>query len=120
VNICSGFVAEGGIGPVDPGPAQGYPPTAAQMAQPGNILFASDQQLNGSSAPVANTLYMIYVPAPYFDIIWPPNSAITLRVSSGASASGGVLYCSLIYKVYDIHPYQPNGGNPFVANATIL
>jgi hypothetical protein len=120
LNICSGFAGEGGVGPIDPGPAQGYPPTAAQMAQPGNILFSSDVGINGTSAPVVNTVYTIYAVNGLWDIIWPPNSAITLRVSTGAAANASVLVVSLLYKVIDIHPYQPNGAIPFAPLATIL
>lgn len=120
VNLCSGVAAQGGVGPTDPLLIGGVPPTAAQMAQSGNILFATDQQLNGASAPVVNTCYVVYPINGLWDIIWPDASLLTLRVSAGAAAASGILKAIAWAVAYDTNPTLPNQANPFQPNATQL
>ena len=133
VNLCAGTAAEGGLGPTDPlflepnngvpGGAVvqgGYPPLASQMMQNGNILWAADQQLNGASAPVANTVYNLYPVADMWDAIWPNTLPFTLRVSAGAAAANGTLKAIAYIALVDIHPDMPNAFNPFAPSAAIL
>jgi len=119
VNLCCGTAAEGGLGPTDPLFTTGYPPTAAQMMGNGNILWATDQQLNGTSAPVAGTVYNLYPVSDMWDAIWPNNLALTLRVSTGA-AQTGTLQATAFVSLVDIHPDMPNAFNPFAPTNAIL
>ncbi len=120
VNIVAGTGAETGLGPTDPLLTSGYPPTAAQMMANGNALWASDQALNGTSAPVANAVYNLYPVADAWDCIFPNTLPMTLRVVAGAGAASGTLKAVAYVVLVDIHPYQPNGANPFAPSATIL
>ena len=120
VNICSGTGPQGGVGPTDPLGIGGVPPSASQVAQNGNILWASDQQLNGASAPVVNTCYVLYPVNGLWDIIWLDGTLLTLRVSTGAGASGGVLKAVAWAVCYDTNPSLPNQANPFVCSAAML
>lgn len=120
VNICSGIGPQGGVAPTDPLLIGGVPPAVNQMAENGNILFAADQQLNGSSAPVVNTCYVLYPVNGLWDIIWPDGSLLTLRVSAGASAASGVLKAIAWGVAYDTNPTLPNQANPFAPSAAML
>lgn len=120
VNLCAGVAAQGGLGPTDPLYITGYPPTAAQMMGNGNILWATDQQLNGSSAPVANTVYRIYPVADMWDAIWNPTLPMTLRVSAGAAAANGLLKAIAYCVPVDIYPNQPAESGNFAPSATVI
>lgn len=120
INICSGVAAEGGVAPTDPLTLGGVPPAPNQMAQNGQLLFTTDQQLNGSSAPVVNTPYVVYPTGGLWDIIWPDNSLLTLRVSAGAAAASGILKVIAWCVMYDTNPTLPNQANPFLCSQAML
>lgn len=134
VNLTAGTAPETGLlGPTDPlflepnngvpGGAVvqgGYPPLASQMMTNGSSLWTTDQPLNGASAPVANTIYNLYPVAGMWDAIWSNALPITLRVVTGAAASGGVLKAVAYVSLVDIHPNMPNAFNPFAPSNLML
>lgn len=117
MNVVAGTVAETGLGPPDNSLTGTVPPTVAPA---GACLWATDQQVNGASAPVANTCYVLYPVSDGWDIIWGAGTLLTLRVVAGAAAAGTVMNVWLWGKEVDIHPALPNPSNPFAPTAAIL
>ena len=99
VNVCLGTAAENGLGPPDNSLAGVTPPATAAA---GNCLFATDQALTMT----ANTPQIFYPINDGWDIIWPKNGLLGLRVPTGA-ATTGTLKVTLAVVVYDLKPWRP-------------
>lgn len=110
LNIVLGTGAEGAVGTPDNTEAGG----TVTVAPAGAILFAADQALTQTN----NTPTQINVPAPNFDVIWPSNGLLTLRIAGGAAAAG-VLQVSLLGKPVDTGTTVPKPINA-AFDATII
>lgn len=104
-NICMGTGAESGEGQPDNSQSGTVPPTVAAA---GNCVFSSA----GAPADVAVTMaadtpQYFGVPPPGFEVIWPQNALLTLRVASGSGGTGAI-QVTVLGKYYDIIPWRPS------------
>src|ERR1700687_656367 len=85
----------------------GYPPTVAAT---GTAFFAADQAVT-IVAGVPQSFFF-----PNYDVIWPQNALLTLRLV--ASGAAGLVQVNLLGKPYDIQPQRPSGETAGFAPST--